>query len=47
METKKVKRFKADIEDWINFNKNKPLHLIDLSQLMTIFKKYFILRLKK
>ena len=44
---KRVKELMEDVENWLNFNKNKPLHLIDLSQLKTIFKKYYYMRLKK
>ena len=48
MKTGKAKEFREEVEGWLNFNKNRqPIDLLDLSKLMAIFRRYFILKLKK
>ncbi len=48
MKDEKLRNFMEEVEDWLNFNKGRlPLNLIDLSKLITIFKRYYILRLKR
>lgn len=48
MKTEKVKALKEEVEGWLNFNKNRtPLDLLDLSQLVTLFKRYYTLKEKK
>jgi len=47
MKTEKIKEFKEEVENWLNFNKNKlPINLLELSQLIAIFRKYYFLRAK-
>ncbi|KKN44957.1 hypothetical protein LCGC14_0687780 [marine sediment metagenome] len=48
MKDEKLKEFKEDLENWLNFNKKRqPLDLLDISELLTIFRQYFIVKLKK
>jgi len=48
MKTEKLKDFKLELERWINFNKNRGgLDLLDISKLLTIFRRYFIVKLKR
>ena len=47
MKEKKLKEFLEEINCWLNFNKNRgTLHLFDLSKLIAIFSRYYILKLK-
>ncbi len=47
MKDEKLEEFIEEVENWLNFNKKRlPLDLMDLSKLITIFKGYYILKLK-
>jgi len=48
MKNEKLKEFKEELDGWINFNKNRgSLDLLDVSKLLTIFRRYFVVYLKK
>lgn len=46
METEKLKQFKWDLESWIDFNSKSPLMLLDISKLLTIIRRYYIVKEK-
>ncbi len=48
MKTEKIDEFKKNVQEWLNFNKNRgTISLLDLSRLLVIIKKYYTLKLKR
>ena len=48
MKTKSIIELRRELESWIDFNKDKlQVSLLDISHLLTIMKKYYIMNVKK
>lgn len=46
MKDKEIIILKEQLENWIDFNKEKGLHIIDISKLLTIIKQFYIIKPK-
>ena len=46
MENEKLRRFKQELENWVDFNSKSPMTLLDISHLISIIKQYYYLKLK-